>query len=278
MVQIQAHPPHGFIRSPTSFQWSPKTSCRSSLRTLRTVGCSIPLCSIKAKSWTVAVGIWRARSQSVEPKFQDYVGDDPLGYVVSRNLHRRHLSESQRAMVAASLADLKRGANQHSEGLPIGRAAAMLNVRRKIGCPRQGGSASRVPELVSAVEGGELAVSAAADISGMPESEQRETVASGSRAGRPMSTPRRGSTKRKTTQAARNSTCRARRDMAPAAEAERLKAELAAANETPAPLEQELENARVVASRTPCGADASVKTPAGDDEIPPFLDRRPLSR
>jgi ParB-like chromosome segregation protein Spo0J len=48
---------------------------------------------------------------AVQPKFEDYVGDDALSFVVSRNLHRRHLTESQRAMVAARLADLKRGAN-----------------------------------------------------------------------------------------------------------------------------------------------------------------------
>jgi hypothetical protein len=53
---------------------------------------------------------------------------DPLSYVVSLNLRRRHLSESQRAMVAAKLATLKLGDNQHSEGLPIGRRSELLNV------------------------------------------------------------------------------------------------------------------------------------------------------
>ena len=41
-------------------------------------------------------------------RFRPYAGEcgSPLAFVVSRNLHRRHLTESQRAMVAARLKPL----------------------------------------------------------------------------------------------------------------------------------------------------------------------------
>src|SRR2546425_390857 len=69
----------------------------------------------------------------VAPTFTTYTGDDPIAYVISLNLRRRHLNESQRALVAAKLATMKRGDNQHS---PIGetsqaRAAELLNVGKR---------------------------------------------------------------------------------------------------------------------------------------------------
>src|SRR5215471_15852471 len=117
----------------------------------------------------------------VEPTFTVYQGDDPVAYVVSLNLRRRHLSESQRAMVAAKLATLKLGDNQHSEGPSIEEASRLLNVghasvERAKTVQRAGAS-----ELVQAVERGAISVSAAADVATLPAQEQREIVARGER-------------------------------------------------------------------------------------------------
>jgi N6-adenosine-specific RNA methylase IME4 len=119
----------------------------------------------------------------VEPTFTVYQGDDPVAYVISLNLRRRHLDESQRAMVAAKLATLKPGDNQYhpKEGPSIEEASRLLNVghasveRGKI-VQRDGAS-----ELVQAVERGEVSVSAAADVATLPEQNQRALVAQGER-------------------------------------------------------------------------------------------------
>src|SRR6516225_974079 len=117
----------------------------------------------------------------VEPTFTVYQGDDPISYVVSLNLRRRHLNESQRAMVAAKLATLKLGDNQHSEGLPIGRSSELLNVGERSVARAREVIDRGATELVQAVERGRVSVSAAADIATQPIEEQREIVARGER-------------------------------------------------------------------------------------------------
>lgn len=102
-------------------------------------------------------------------------------YVLSKNLHRRHLTESQRAMTAGKLAKLKVGDNQHSkEGGQIcppslEQAAEMLNVgRRSVVSAKQVLDAG-APEIVAAVEAGELPVSFAAKV--VTEEDDKKTQA-----------------------------------------------------------------------------------------------------
>jgi hypothetical protein len=74
----------------------------------------------------------------VDPVFDNYQGDDPLGYVLSLNLHRRHLTTSQRAALAAEIANMNSESckgNQHRAKLPeaVSRseAAERLDVSRR---------------------------------------------------------------------------------------------------------------------------------------------------
>jgi len=123
------------------------------------------------------------RLAGVEPRSQAYEGDDPVGYVVSANLCRRHLNDSQRAMLAAKLANLRQGgASGQPASLPVAapvsqaQAARLVEVSvRSLRSAKQV-SERGVPELSEAVLAGEISVSRAAKVAGLPPSEQRELV------------------------------------------------------------------------------------------------------
>lgn len=123
-----------------------------------------------------------AREAGVDYPFIEYEGDDPLGYVISLNLKRRHLSESQRAMVAKKLETMRQGRPSGKDAnLHVSReqASTMLNVS-----PRSVATAAKViengtPELAAAVEEGKVSVSAAAEVASLPKEEQAEIVAKG---------------------------------------------------------------------------------------------------
>jgi N6-adenosine-specific RNA methylase IME4 len=121
------------------------------------------------------------KEAGIECRIETYTGSDPVGYVVSLNLRRRHLNESQRAMVAAKLATLRRGDNQHSEGLPIGRSSELLNVGERSIARAREILDHGAPELQHAVERGDVSLAAAADVATIPQAEQRQIVARGER-------------------------------------------------------------------------------------------------
>ena len=125
---------------------------------------------------------YRACAEAGVPaRFETYTGSDPVSYVVSLNLRRRHLDESQRAMVAARLANLRDG--QRKTASPIGEravsqadAAKMLtvgkrSVERAVEVRDQG-----APDLIAAVDRGKVSVSAAADVATLPKARQAEVV------------------------------------------------------------------------------------------------------
>ena len=126
---------------------------------------------------------WRAcEALGIKPKWVDYEGDDPLGHVLSLNLHRRHLDASQRAMVAARMATLKLGANQHTkEGAQI-CAPSQDEAAEKMTVSRRGVQSARAvvehgtPALAAAVDRREVAVSVAGKIATAPKRVQREAV------------------------------------------------------------------------------------------------------
>ena len=104
----------------------------------------------------------------VEPQFVVVPDDTDLNaLVISLNLRRRHLDESQRAMVAARLANLPLGSNQHAQICAPSQdsAAEMLNVSRRTVQHARAVLEHGAPELATAVDSGVIAVSSAAALS-----------------------------------------------------------------------------------------------------------------
>lgn len=111
----------------------------------------------------------------IEPQCEEYSGkQSPLDYVISKNLHRRHLNETQRAVVASHLAKLSDGgnrkteqsANLHSETWQS--AADKMNVSRRT-VANVKAIERDAPELLPKMESGEMSVNKA-----IQESRKRE--------------------------------------------------------------------------------------------------------
>ncbi|WOF74124.1 hypothetical protein QMT40_001771 [Parvibaculaceae bacterium PLY_AMNH_Bact1] len=117
--------------------------------------------------------------EEVEPRFREFdpkaCGDDPLAFVTSLNLKRRHLNSSQRAMVASKIANLDKGANQHTgEGTSIEGSSKLLNVGKASVERARSVRKHAVPEVVAEVEAGTMSVNAADKLSKQSPDVQRD--------------------------------------------------------------------------------------------------------
>lgn len=122
----------------------------------------------------------------IVPQFREWAGTgDLLDFVLSLNLHRRHLNESQRAMVAVNVANMRQGERTDVEPSANLRKVSQSQAAEKLKVSeRSVTSAAKVksegsPELITAVESGTIAVSTAANITTLPKTEQTEAVAGG---------------------------------------------------------------------------------------------------
>jgi hypothetical protein len=107
------------------------------------------------------------RELGIEPQVAELMDEtDPWQYVVSHNLHRRHLTTAQRAMVADKLASRKQGEKKPDSGIPLSQptqaeAATMLNVSLDSVKQARKIRKTATPETVAAVERGEITLNAA---------------------------------------------------------------------------------------------------------------------
>ena len=128
------------------------------------------------------------RLAAVPPAYRVYDGDDPTAFVVSLNLHRRHLSESQRAMVAARLVNIRQGQIGKHRAISetqicVSEASDLVNTsKRSVNNARRVGDKGSAL-LQDAVDQGLVAVSDAAAIVDRPPEEQ-DALVDGVRSGK----------------------------------------------------------------------------------------------
>ena len=101
-----------------------------------------------------------AAEASVIPSTVEYSGDDPLAFVLRHNLHRRHLNETQRAGVAAKIANMNEGRPQKNtpnleSKVTVPQAAEMLNVGKSTVATYRAVAAA-MPEMVEKMDSGKM--------------------------------------------------------------------------------------------------------------------------
>lgn len=128
----------------------------------------------------------------VEPRFVNVLTASPVAYVISRNLHRRNMSPTQAASVAAKAEPLlaeeakhrehvrktgtKENLPESSQGQARDQAAKLTGVSGRLVSDAKKVQAKGSAELNRAMDADEVAASDAARIVDLPKSEQTELV------------------------------------------------------------------------------------------------------
>ena len=137
----------------------------------------------------------------VEPRFVEWTGTGSIvDWIISINIHRRHLTDQQRAMIAAKVAEVMavdgrrrsaqnlRNSGSHTENLdPESRAhgssaemaARMLNVSKDATAKAAAVLKKGSTGLIEAVKSGNVSLDAASKVATLPHQKQEEVLTKG---------------------------------------------------------------------------------------------------
>lgn len=134
-----------------------------------------------------------------EPVCEQYTGNAPLEFVLSKNMYRRQLTVAQRSIIAAEI--VCRGAELPSEnadqdgvgegetdtshlraGLSLNQAATLLGISERSISSAGRVARSGVEELLNAVKSGKVKISAAEYVAKLDHDKQRKLCALGNKA------------------------------------------------------------------------------------------------
>ena len=120
----------------------------------------------------------------VRPEYEVYDGEDPLGFVISKNLSRRHLDAGQRAMIAAEIAKIPHGGERiKGQGAnlrfdTVAQAAAKLDVsERSVDTAKA--VTKKSPALAAEVKAGNISLNAASTAAKAPARRLKAAVEKG---------------------------------------------------------------------------------------------------
>ena len=139
-------------------------------------GLQIPILRYQGKILDGRHRLQACNELGITPHFSDLpeaANDSPEQIVISLNLHRRHLSETERAMIGARTTNSALGTNQHTAGAVSQKQVAedlgisVDSIQRAKKVINQG-----VPELIKAVEAGKIDISNAAKLASLEQEEQ----------------------------------------------------------------------------------------------------------
>ncbi len=123
-----------------------------------------PICLYESKILDGRNRYRACEKAGVEPRFTEWVEGKPVEFVISKNLKRRHLNESQRAVIASSLANMPQGGR--TDLPPIGgrlsqtEVAKLLNISERT-VQRVKAVERDAPELLSQIKSGKITVNEA---------------------------------------------------------------------------------------------------------------------
>lgn len=120
-----------------------------------------------------------------EPSYRNFEkhidGDSPYAFVISANLRRRHMNESQRAMTAAELIRLSTADGGQGEQIctpppTVGDVAKALNVSKRSVDSAKAVTQNAPKAVVDAVKSGDVKVSDAASVASEPKDVQKKAL------------------------------------------------------------------------------------------------------
>lgn len=141
----------------------------------------IKLHGLREKIWLYEGKILDGRNRylacqkaNVKLETRNYTGVNPLAFVISLNIQRRHLSVEQRGFAAARIATLTKGGdpNASRDALTQDEAAEKLDVSRSTVQRARKVIEKGSKALQSAAESGEIPLKKAASVVNLPKSEQ----------------------------------------------------------------------------------------------------------